>query len=265
MRLIINTLGYGTSVIAKLVKSNIKRNLFFQIKDRVIEEQIISGATHRRTQQVKVYGLDSSRNVRNELMDLVTDRVQFHKDKVIEPRIHEQLCALRYDPKRDRIDHPENGHDDMVIAWALALFVLYRGGDIANEFGITRRAFKTDAEIDEEIYDVKQDAEVISTKLDIISNEEIKEQLDVLKPATQYKDWVEAEMRSDQECLMRIMSTKQGKQAYIEKYHLDPDDFPDQGMVKLPDSVFTDFYNDDKNMGIGKGNLYSMFMGVSMR
>ena len=54
---------------------------------------------HRRTQQVKVYGLDSSKNMRNELMDLVSDRVQFHKDKVIEPRIHEQLCALKYDPK----------------------------------------------------------------------------------------------------------------------------------------------------------------------
>ena len=197
-------------------------------------------------------------------MDLVSDRVQFHKDKVIEPRIHEQLCALKYDPKRDRIDHPHNGHDDMVIAWALALFVLYRGGDIANEFGITRHAFKTDAEIDEEIYDVKQDEEVISTKLEVVGNNDIKEQLETLKPATLYKDWVEAEMKADQESLMRVMSTKQGKQAYLDKYHLDPNDFPDQQMIKIPDDVFINYYDQPVNQ-IGVGNLYSAFIGMATR
>lgn len=266
LRLIINIMGFGTSVIGKLVKSNIKRNLFFQIKDRVIEEQIIGGATHRRMQQVKVYGLDSSKSMRNELMDLVTNRVQFHKDKVIEPRIHEQLSALRYNPKKDRIDHPDNGHDDMVIAWALALYVLYRGGDIANEFGITRYAIRTDAEIDEEVYDVKQDAEVISDKLEIVGNEEVKQQLETLKPATQYAEWVENEIRVDQEALMHILSTKQGKQAYIEKYHLDPNDFPDQGMTRIPDSAFTtDYYESTKDQGIGRGNLYAAFIGVASR
>ena len=260
-------LGFGTSVIAKLVKSNIKRNLFYQIKDRVIEEQVINGVTHRRQQKVKVYGFDSSKNARAELFDLVNDRVAYHKDKVIDARIHEQMCALKMDVK-GRIDHPVGGHDDLVIAWALALFVLYRGGDIANDFGITRHMIKTDADVDEELYDVKAgDAEIITDKLEIIENPEINEQIKVLESAPgkmSFEEWRQAEFAAEQEALRHVLSTKAGREAYVRTYNIDPETINDEPMVQIPNSVFTDFYSDSNQMeqGVGRGNLYQSFMKV---
>lgn len=261
-------MGFGTSVIAKLVKSNVKRNLFFTIKDRVVEEQVINGITHRRQQKVKVYGFDSSKNARAELYDLVNDRVSYHKDKVIDPRIHEELCALRMDVK-GRIDHPVGGHDDLVIAWALALFVLYRGGDIANEFGITRHQYKTDADLDEEIYDIQRDAEVISDKLEIVENDaQTEDQISYLKSgagSTSFDEWAKAEFAKEQEAMRKILSTKDGREAYMRTYHLDNGDFGEETVVPIPQSVFTDFYNENNQLeqGIGKGNLFAQFMKVA--
>ena len=260
--------GFGTSVIAKLVKSNVKRNLFFTIKDRVVEEQVINGVTHRRQQKVKVYGFDSSKNARAELYDLVSDRVSYHKDKVIDPRIHEELCALKMDVK-GRIDHPVGGHDDLVIAWALALYVLYRGGDIANEFGITRHQFKTDADLDEEIYDVQNDAEVISDKLEIVENDaETEDQIQYLKSGpgnTTFDDWAKSEFAREQSAMQKILATKAGREAYIRDNHLDATEFGDNTITQLPDDVFTNFYDDGNQMeqqSTGRGNLFSQFMKV---
>lgn len=261
--------GFGTSVIAKLVKSNVKKNLFFQIKDRVVEEQVVNGVTHRRQQKVKVYGFDSSKSGRAELFELVNDRVEYHKDKVIDPRIHEELCALKMDVK-GRIDHPVGGHDDLVIAWALALFVLYRGGDIANDFGITRHMIKTDAEVDEELYEVNNtDTELISDKLEIIENPEVGEQLKVLDSTPgkmSYEEWRQAEFAREQEAARKILATRDGRDAYIRAYHIDPESIDEQTVVQLPDSIFTtDFYDDMNQMqqnSTGRGNLYSAFMKV---
>lgn len=262
-------MGFGTSVIAKLVKSNIKNNLFFTIKDRVVEEQVINGVTHRRQQKVKVYGFDSSKSGRAELFELVNDRVEYHKDKVIEPRIHEELCALKMDVK-GRIDHPVGGHDDLVIAWALALFVLYRGGDIANEFGITRHMIKTDAELDEEIYEVNRDAEVIS---DITTpvNPEIEEQLEILKKTPgnmSYEDWMRSEAEAEEKAVAKILSTKDGRAAYVRKFHIDAEGFEDENptITRLPSSVYTtDYYSESNQLeqqSTGRGNLYQSFMKV---
>ena len=243
--------------------------MFYTIKDRVIEEQVINGITHRRQQKVKVYGFDSSKSGRAELFELVNDRVEYHKDKVIDARIHEELCALRMDIK-GRIDHPVGGHDDLVIAWALALYVLYRGGDIANDFGITRHMIKTDIELDEEIYEVsKGDMEVISDKLDIVDSPEaqVDEQLKVLASTPgqmSMEEWRRAEFAREQEAMRKILATKDGKRAYINSFNIDPESLGETVNVTIPNEVFNDFYMENNQMeqGVGRGNLYSAFMKV---
>lgn len=261
--------GFGTSVIAKLVKSNIKKNLFFSIKDRVIEEQVITGVVHRTTQKVKVYGFDSSKNNRAELFDLVNDRVEYHKDKVIEPRIHEELCALRMDPK-GRIDHPVGGHDDLVIAWALALYVLYRGGDIANDFGITRHMIKTDADVDEEIYDINKDAEVIDTTVSVVDSQaQVDDQLKFMESAPgkmSYEEWMKSEFEKEKLATEKILASKTGREGYIRKFNLDSSSVEGDPYFTVPNQVFTDFYSDSNQMqqqqGVGCGNLFSKFAKI---
>ena len=63
--------GFGSSVIAILKKSKIKRNLYYEIKDRVTEERMDGFAINRRKQKVKVYGFDETKNSRNLLMEIL--------------------------------------------------------------------------------------------------------------------------------------------------------------------------------------------------
>ena len=266
-------IGFGTSVIAKLVKSNVKKNLFYTMKERVVEETIISGMVNRKKQLVKIFGFDSSKNGRAELFELVSDRVRYHKDKVIEPRIYEELCALRMTPK-GRIDHPDNGHDDLVIAWALALYVLYRGGDIANVFGIERHQYKTDEQLDEEIYDVNRDAEIITEQIDTADlNEEaqVEQQLKVLDQSPgkmSWEEWRKSEFKREQEALNKILTNKDAREAYVKQNHLNPDDYTQPALTTLPDELFTTNYYDKlekSDTGVGRGNLFSQYMRVMSR
>lgn len=242
------------------------------MKERVVEETIVAGMVNRKKQLIRCFGFDSSKNGRAELFELVHDRVRYHKDKVIEPRIYEELCALRMSPK-GRIDHPDNGHDDLVIAWALALYVLYRGGDIATTFGIERHQYKTDEQLDEEIYDVTRDAEVITEQIDVVDpNEEaqVGDQLKILEQSPgkmSWEEWRKAEFKAEQDALNKILANKDARDAYIKQNHLNPEDYTAPAITTLPDELFTSSYYDDgysqqPQDTVGKGNLYSQYMRV---
>ena len=142
--------------------------------------------------------------------------------------------------------------------------------DIANDFGITRHMIKTDTEQDEELYEVNKDAEIICDKIETIDNgSEVEDQMKYLDTAPGkklYSEWVNDEYQKDQKALEKVLSTKIGREAYIQANHIDPTDFAEAHSVyTVPDSVFTDFYSDENAMerqDAGAGNLYERFMKV---
>ena len=109
-------MGFGASVIARLLQTSIRKNLFYTIKDKVIEERIVGSAIHKRTQKTKVYGSDSTKAERESLMEILRERVEYHKDKIISPIIYEELCGLEV-KKNGKIEHSSNTHDDQVFSW----------------------------------------------------------------------------------------------------------------------------------------------------
>ena len=56
--------GIGVSVLQRLCKTSIKKNIYYEIKDKVIEESFNGVRANRRTARVKVYGTDSTKDVR---------------------------------------------------------------------------------------------------------------------------------------------------------------------------------------------------------
>ena len=67
--------GFGASVLAKLIETKLKSNLYFEIKDRVIEETNDGIRIVRKKQKTKVYGLDSSKNKRDLLIQILKERM----------------------------------------------------------------------------------------------------------------------------------------------------------------------------------------------
>lgn len=263
--------GYGSSVIARLLQTSIKNNLFFTIKDKVVEERVMGTQVVRKTQKTKVYGSDSTKNEREKLMDILRNRVDYHKDKIISRIIYDELCGLEV-KKNGRIEHSNNTHDDQVFSWLWALYVYYEGGDLMQRWGITKRVLKTDAELEEAVYDIEDPREDISLDLsETYMEEEVEGQLQVLDSAPGkmlYNEWLEQQKAIDEAALKKILSTKEGRKAWAEKYHIPLEDLESETLFKVPDEVYLDFNKDEfdfNSTGVDNGNLYAAFARMDVR
>ena len=250
--------GFGASVLAALIATNVKRNLYYEIKDRVIEERIMDNNIHKLTQKTKVFGTDNTKNVRELLMQILRERVEYHKDKFISPVIYEELCGMET-KKSGKIEHSTNTHDDSVFAMLMALYVWYEGKDIAERFGIQKQAIKTDASLDEAVFGLEEKYNDILKDIE----EPVEDDLGINKQLSQmtkaigktYQQWAKEEAMKDEEAAKAIMSTKVGAQAYSQKYNTPLEDLQ-KGLYNVPVNVFDDFYggsgkiNDDDLFGV---------------
>lgn len=252
--------GYGASVISKLLTTSIKKNLFYTIKDKIVEERVVGAQIHKKTQKTKIYGSDSTKAEREQLMEILRDRVDYHKDKIISKTIYDELVGLEV-KKNGRIEHSINTHDDQVFSWLWALYVWYCGGDLMNQWGIRKRSLRTDADLEEAVFDIREPTQEISEEIEIIENEEVQEQLEVLEnsPGKKlYEEWMREQFAQDEAAMNKILSTKLGRQAYAKQFNADISE-TDHMITTIPNSVFTDFYSDGEDTTVHNGNLYNMW------
>lgn len=236
--------GFGASVLSKLVTTSIKRNLYYEIKDKVTEERFNGTQAFKKTQKVKVYGLDSTKSIRDLLMEILRERMEYHKDKFVSPIIYQELEGLEI-KKGDRIEHSANSHDDQIFSWLMALYIWYYGKDLADKFGLMKSTIKTDQELDEAVLNIEEKYSNILEEISILDNTEIKDQLDILSetPIIMFNDWEKSEMEKDNESLQRLLSTKVGREAYAKDFHRNITDV-ESGITTIPLSVFNDYYKD---------------------
>lgn len=238
--------GFGASVLSTLKNTKIKRNLYYEIKDRVLEERSFGGMnqTIKRTQKCKVYGFDETKNSRDLLMQILRERVDNHKSKFFSPIILSELRTLEY-KKNGRIEHSSNGHDDQIFSYLMAMYVWYEGKDLTERYGLQKVTIRTDDDMDDRI-DIDNDWVDIAESIND-DNELVEEQMDYINKnvTMMYDEWKEQERIKDQQALNQLLRTKQGQEAYISKYHVDPDDLPIIGMdMTIPQEVFNDFYDE---------------------
>lgn len=249
-------MGFGASVIARLLQTSIRKNLFYTIKDKVVEERITGSAIHKRTQKTKVYGSDSTKDERERLMEILRERVEYHKDKIISPIIYEELCGLEV-KKSGKIEHSSNTHDDQIFSWLWALYIYYCGGDLMNNWGITKRVLKTDADLEEAVVDIHEDEKDVVENLELLDNEEINEQLETLKNAPGqklYEQWMQEEFAKDTAAMNKLLNDKAVQKTLSERYHMVVPQ-ASQTTQTIPMEVFTNFnvdedpYQDTVNVG----------------
>ena len=172
--------GYGASVIAKLLETDLKPNLYFEIKDRIIEEKNDGIRVVKKKQKTKVYGLDSSKDKRDLLIEILRERVQYHKDKFVSPNIHDEMQHM--ETKRNgKVEHSSTSHDDQVFSYLMALYVWYDGKNLMENFHIRKGTIKTDVDIDieeSELEDALEKKEKVDFRsAEFESNEDIARDL----------------------------------------------------------------------------------------
>ena len=257
-------MGFGASVLAHLIKSRIKRNLYYEIKDRVVEERFDGINTVKKTKRTKVYGFDETKESRNKLMEILRDRMEHHKGKFVSPIIYNELTTLEV-KKNGRIEHSSNTHDDQVFSLLMALYVWYEGKNLMESFGIEKGTLYTDADQESDYGDLEESHRSIMEDIDLDDlddennvNRDLKELQSV--NAILYKDWEESERVKNKKAMDDLLNTRLGRKAYSEKFHIDEDDIKTTGNVfyVIPDSVFLDVYNDNPK----QDELLTTFRGM---
>ena len=276
--------GVGMGCLARLIHSSIKKNLFYTIKDQVLEERTNGVTVDRGVHKVKAYGIDNSKDVRSRMIELLFQRVQYHKDKFISPVLHEEMCGLTYKTNQGytRVDHSVNTHDDQIFSYLMAIYVWYECPELADRFGIIRGEIKTDTDLEErvgaledlygdgyEIIDVDRgkiddDDPVLgdtSAELNVIMND---------KFITNDK-FLDKQMEDDHQALLRLLNTEIGKKAVEEAYHIDlsrPSIYGYNNVINnfgnMHDAIDEFYMDDELNSGfeVDNGNLYNDFMNI---
>lgn len=235
--------GFGSSVIAILKKSKIKRNLYYEIKERVTEERQEGYAINKRKQKVKVYGFDETKNSRNILMEILRDRMDNHKSRFIANIIYEELCTLEV-KKNGRIEHADNAHDDQIFSYLMSLYVWYYGKNLMETYGLDKRMIHTDAEEDVEVDPLGEEVgyEDITTGIETEAEGQVESQLAYLNSTkvVLYNEFLEQEKAKDKQAMTDILRTKLGRQAYSEQFHIDINDIEASSLYHIPDHYFSD-------------------------
>lgn len=244
-------MGFGSSVIARLLQTSIKKNLWYTIKDKIVEERFNGPTVHRRTQKTKVYGSDSTKQERDELMEILRDRVEYHKDKIISPTIYQELCGMEV-KKSGKIEHSTNTHDDQVFSWLWALYIYYNGGDLMNNWGIERRVLKTDADLEEAVVDLSENDKSITQELDLIEDEEVTEQMQAMQNAPGrmgYEEWMRSESEKDEAAMDKLLANKAVQKSLAERYHVVVPQ-TNKSIQTIPAEVFLDFNTPEEEIEV---------------
>ena len=239
--------GVGTGTLAQLMKSRIRNNLYYEIKERVIEERLGFGTkSNKRKQVTKVYGVDNSKEVRERLMDLLTDRVRDHYDKFVSPQLLEELKNLEI-KKTGRIDHSANSHDDGLFSYLYSIYPLYYGKNVRENWHIDIPTLRTASDEAQEIFQDYTATESVAIVKDIenLDNDEmITEQLSKLDKTKLYNQFLAEQKAENDRAMAEILRTKIGREAYSRQFNMNPDqlDNMDQDGYDML-GVIDNFYN----------------------
>lgn len=255
--------GYGASVIAKLLETKLKPNLYFEIKDRIIEEKNDGIRVIKKKQKTKVFGLDSSKDKRDLLIELLRERVQYHKDKFVSPVIYDEMQHM--ETKRNgKVEHSSTSHDDQVFSYLMALYVWYEGIDLRERYNIQKSSIKTDDQIDEPINTIVDNTAPIIDEIEFIQkdkDDETANMINILKQGSGIllKDFIERERKKEEDAFRLLMQNKAVVRSVAQNHGMTEDEVNqiyNTGKT-IPDSVLNSFNTMDGETDMFESDEYS--------
>ena len=244
--------GFGASVLATLKETSIKKNLYWEWKETVLEQRYPGDNKNLRNvkQTVKSFGTDNTRDTRNKLIEILFERVELHKDKFNAQILHDEMEQMETKPN-GKIEHSSNSHDDQVFSYLMALYVWYLGVDIRNKFGIVKSSLETDQEAAVEYMPLEDQyaIEFDEQTLDITGGDDplqVKEQIESITSvkSISYEQWLRSEEEKDLQALEALKNNPATKEAYNKKYLVNTEtQMLRETSMNIPDSIFDNFNN----------------------
>lgn len=228
-----------------MIKTKIKRNLYYEIRDRVLEEKSNGVTIQKKTQKVRCYGFDETKTSRELLMGILRDRMDNHKAKFISPIIYNELCTLEV-KKNGKIEHAANAHDDQIFSYLMALYIWYEGKDLMERYGLQKGSIHTDEDETMEM-GLEESLTDISPEMTLEDDTIIKDTSNFLKQSKTYayEEWVDKQNEDNRKADEMLKNDPRSRQAWLEHNHL-ADDNAGVGMYTIPNEIFDSFYTDEK-------------------
>lgn len=242
--------GPGHTIIAMLKKMGVTKNLYYEMKDTVVEERQDGVHAYKRKVRTKVYGLTNTKATRQLLIDLLIDRVENHKDKIISPIIYNELLGMEI-KRNGRVEHSAATHDDQVFSMLMALYMWYEGTNMMERFGMRKVSIKTDEDIDEQLDAYNDDTVDIVGEFN--TKDEIDEEIEMTLAAAiaaggpTLKEFLDDRHEKEKKKFEELATSPIGERAYRQMYNI-PDNVPINNYInngtlfEVPDNVFTSFY-----------------------
>lgn len=246
--------GVGHGVIANLKKAGLGKNLYYEIRDVTAEERMDGVHSYKHKIRTKVFGVINSHETRKDLIDILIDRVEMHKDKIISPIIYNELLGMEL-KRNGRIEHSAATHDDQVFSMLMALYVWYNGTNLTERYGLRKTTIRTDEDIDEAMDFFNPETTEIMGEFNVSTKEmapDIVQTIEDLKGEkyTDLQTFLNQRHEQEQEQFRALCSTPLGERAFRNMYNI-PKDVPigpivnggNEGVLTtIPDKVFSDFY-----------------------
>ena len=229
----------------------LKKNLYYEIKDIVVEERQDGVHAYKQKVRTKVYGLTSTKSIRQLLIDILLERVENHKDKIISPIIYNELLGMEI-KRNGKIEHSASTHDDQVFSMLMALYMWYEGVNMGERFGMKKTSIKTDDEIDEQIDYYNDDTVEIVDSFN--QQDELAEEIEhdlqsaIKAGGTPMQEFLEQRRAQERAQFEALAQTPLGERAYRQTYGI-PDSVPlsnyfnEANGFNVPDSVLLGFYS----------------------
>ena len=259
MRLYLNINGFGSSVLQMLIKTSIKKNLYYEIKDRVDEELFDGITVRKRPRKCRVYGCTSSKSKRNKLIELLHQRVQHHRDKFNTKELYDELCTMVVKPN-GKTEHAEGAHDDLIFSYLWALYVFYYGEELAARFHLMKTEIYTDDHYDETSYNLQEEYDNEYETLDnsVFKDDDdpsqmiVDEQMKILNSnkSISLEEFYKKQVEKEQNILNQLLQTPGGVEAVSKAYHVDEKYLNNQnnnGFIDITDDINKQFYSDIEN------------------
>lgn len=260
-----------------LLRTSIKKNLYYEIKDKIDEEQFDGVTVRRRPRKCRVYGATSSHQKRNLLIELLHQRVQHHRDKFASKEIYDELCTMVVKPN-GKVEHADDAHDDLVFSYLWALYVFYHGEELATRFHLMKTEIYTDDHYDETSYSLEEEymeGEELDPSIFRDASDDtgkmIDEQLAYLNRSKRItlEDFYKVQLQEEEKALERIRKTAPGREAIAAAHHVPLDYLEKQenmGYYDITTDLNKIWYDSDGVVAPGEsidpryaGNLSDMF------
>lgn len=257
--------GFGQAVVAWLKESSIKRNLYFEIKDKIIEESNDGyGVIHKKKRVTKVYGLNTDKRIRDNLIEILKDRVRLHKDKIAAYDLYDEIKSMEV-KKNGKIEHSDNSHDDQVFSWLMALYVWYYGVNIRENFNIEKSSIKTEFDIDDTVTDLDRNFTSIVDDIQYVSEQsdtkdEVNKQLEEITKDTPIliKDFYANERHNEEEEFKFMLRNKVVMKAYLDYINSNVATAEDLNLPKNAKGILPKVTEEDIKSELLEGRSYSV-------